>query len=143
MERPATDPDEPYRTILREARTVAVVGLSPNPDRPSHRVARYLQEHGYRIVPVNPTVGTVLGERSHPNLEAVPDAVDVVEIFRRAEDVPPIVDAAVRVGARVVWMQEAVIHDEAAARARAAGLTVVMDRCMLKEHGRLTRTGRL
>jgi predicted CoA-binding protein len=120
--------------ILRTHRTVAVVGLSPNPERPSHIVARYLQEHGYRVIPVNPTVDVVLGERSHPNLESIPERVDIVDIFRRSEEVPAVVESAIQIGARVVWMQEGVVHEEAARRARAAGLVVVMDRCMLKEH---------
>jgi predicted CoA-binding protein len=136
-------PDDPYLPILREARTVAVVGLSPNPERPSHRVARYLQEQGYRIVPVNPTVQSVLGERSYPSLAEIPEPVDVVDVFRRSEDVPPVVEQAIAIGARVVWMQEGVVHPEAAERARTAGLAVVMDRCMRKEHSRLRQEGRI
>ena len=136
-------PDDSYLTILRTARTVAVVGLSPNPERPSHRVARYLQGQGYRIVPVNPTVESVLGERSYPSLAEIPEPVDVVDIFRRSEDVPPVVEQAIRIGAKAVWMQEGVVHEEAAAKARAAGLAVVMDRCMLKEHSRLRQAGRI
>jgi predicted CoA-binding protein len=132
-----------YLDIFREARTIAVVGLSPNPERPSHRVARYLQEQGYRIIPVNPTVDSVLGEKSHACVADVPPPVDVVDIFRRSEDVPPVVDEAIRVGAKVVWMQEGVVNEEAAERARNAGLAVVMDRCMLKEHQRLRQEGRL
>lgn len=126
-----------YRPIFRDARTIAVVGLSPNPERPSHEVARHLQAAGYRIIPVNPMATEVLGERSYGSLADVPERVDVVDIFRRAEDVPPIVREAIRIGATVVWMQEGVTHEAAAAEARAAGLTVVMDRCMLKEHQRL------
>jgi predicted CoA-binding protein len=133
--------EEDYLDIFRRTRTIAVVGLSPNPDRPSHRVARYLREQGYRIVPVNPTVDTVLGERSYASLTDVPEPVDVVDVFRRSEDVPPVVEEAIRIGAKVVWMQEGVVHEEAAARARAAGLQVVMDRCMLKEHQRLRQRG--
>lgn len=125
--------------ILREARTIAVVGLSPRPERPSYGVASYLQQQGYRIVPVNPTVDQVLGERSYPDLKSVPERIDVVDIFRRSEEVPPIVEDAIQVGARVIWMQEGVINEAAAARAREAGLAVVMDRCMLKEHQRLSR----
>jgi predicted CoA-binding protein len=136
-------PDDSYLTILRTARTVAVVGLSPNPERPSHRVARYLQEQGYRIVPVNPTVESVLGERSYPSLAEIPEPVDVVDVFRRSEEVPPLVEEALRIGAKAVWMQEGVVHEEAAAKARAAGLAVVMDRCMLKEHSRLRQAGRI
>ena len=123
--------------ILNSSRVVAVVGLSAKPDRPSYRVANYLKENGYKIIPVNPGVEEVLGEISYPNLSSVPEPVDVVDIFRRSEEVPPIVEEAIRIGAKVVWMQEGVINEEAAVRAREAGLLVVMDRCMLKEHQRL------
>ena len=123
--------------ILRESKTIAVVGLSANPARPSHGVARYLQAQGYRIIPVNPLVEEVLGEKCYPDLASVPEAVDVVDIFRRPEHVPAIVEEAIAKGARAVWMQEGIVHQEAAARAREAGLMVVMDRCMLKEHRRL------
>lgn len=120
--------------ILRESRTIAVVGLSPNAERPSHRVAKYLQEQGYRVIPVNPMTEAVLGEKSFSDLEAVEGPVDVVDIFRRSEEVPPIVESAIHIGAKVVWMQEGVVHEDAAERARKSGLKVVMDRCMLKEH---------
>jgi predicted CoA-binding protein len=130
-----------YRPIFRDARTIAVVGLSPNPERPSHEVARYLQAAGYRIIPVNPMASEVLGEKSYASLGDVPERVDVVDIFRRSEDVPPIVREAIRIGATVVWMQEGIAHAAAAAEARAAGLAVVMDRCMLKEHQRLQAEG--
>lgn len=123
--------------ILRSARTIAVVGLSNKRYRPSYGVAGYLQQAGYRIIPVNPEETEVLGEKSYPDLASVPEHIDVVDIFRRPEFVPEIVEQAVRVGAGAIWMQEGVIHEEAAARARAAGLPVVMDRCMLKEHRRL------
>ena len=125
--------------LLRAARTIAVVGLSDKKARPSYGVARYMQAAGYRIIPVNPEVKEVLGEKCYPNLESVPEPIDIVDIFRRSEFVPPVVEAAIRVGARVVWMQEGVVHEEAAARARAAGLAVVMDRCLLKEHLRMPR----
>ncbi len=128
--------------ILREARTIAVVGLSPKPDRPSFGVAEYLQQRGYRIIPVNPTVDQVLGEKSYPDLKSVPEKIDVVDIFRRPEDVPPVVEEAIQVGARAIWMQEGIINEAAAARARQAGLDVVMDRCMLKEHQRLSNPSR-
>jgi predicted CoA-binding protein len=125
--------------ILRRSRTVAVVGLSPKEDRASHRVAAYLQEQGYTIIPVNPAAETILGEKSYPNLEAIPaGAVDTVQLFRRAEDVPPIVEQAIKLGAGAVWMQEGIVNDDAAARARQAGLDVVMDRCMMKEHVAMT-----
>ncbi len=132
-----------YQPIFRDARTIAVVGLSPNPERPSHDVAAHIQAAGYRIIPVNPMASEVLGQKSYAALAEVPERVDVVDIFRRSEDVPPIVDEAIRIGARVVWMQEGVVHEAAAEKARAAGLTVVMDRCMLKEHSRLSAEGRL
>ena len=120
--------------ILKESKTIAVVGLSPDPARPSHGVARYLQAQGYRIIPVNPLIEEVLGEKSYPDLASVPETVDVVDIFRGSRHVPAIVEAAIVKGARAVWMQEGIVHQEAAARAREAGLMVVMDRCMLKEH---------
>ncbi len=129
--------------ILKGSKTVAVVGLSPKPDRPSYDVARYLQARGYRIIPVNPQAAEVLGEKSYPSLSAVPVPVDVVDIFRRSEDVPPIVDEAVRVRARVVWMQEGIVNEQAADAARRVGLDVVMDRCMQKEHKRLVAQGKL
>jgi uncharacterized protein len=120
--------------ILESARTIAVVGLSPDPRRPSHGVARYLQRAGYRIIPVNPNVDQVLGERAYPSLREVSDPVDVVEVFRRSEFVGPIVDDAIAMRARAVWLQDGVIDEEAAERARAAGLDVVMDDCMMRRH---------
>jgi predicted CoA-binding protein len=125
------------RDILAASKTVAVVGLSDNPGRASHNVAAYLQRNGYRVIPVNPMVSEVLGERSYPSLRDVPEPIDLVDIFRRSEDVPPVVDDAIAVGAKAVWMQEGIVHEGAAAKARAAGLKVVMDRCTLKEHARL------
>ena len=118
-------------------RTIAVVGLSHKRYRPSYGVSEYMQRAGYRIIPVNPFETEVLGEKSYPDLDAVPDAVDIVNIFRRTEFVPEIVEAAIRKGAKAVWMQEGVSHEEAARRAQAAGLAVVMDRCILKDHRRL------
>ena len=123
--------------ILQSARTIAVVGLSGKRYRPSYGVAEYLQRAGYRIIPVNPEEAEVLGEKCYPDLDSIPEPVDVVDIFRRSEFVPEIVEAAIRKGAKVVWMQEGVIHEEAARRAEQAGLTVVMDRCILKDHRRL------
>ena len=120
--------------ILESARTIAVVGLSPDPRRPSHGVARYLQRAGYRIIPVNPNVDQVLGERAYPSLRDVSDPVDVVEVFRRSEFVGPIVDDAIAMRAGAVWLQDGVIDEEAAERARAAGLDVVMDDCMMRRH---------
>lgn len=124
--------------ILQSYKVVAVVGLSPNPERQSYRVAQYLKENGYRIIPVNPMTSEVLGEKSYPDLLAVPESVDVVDIFRRTEDVPPIVDQAIQVHAKAVWMQEGIVNEEAAAKARQEGILVVMDRCMLKEHEAMT-----
>ena len=126
--------------ILRNARTIAVVGLSNKRYRPSYGVAEYMQRAGYRIIPVNPYEKEVLGEKCYPSLEAVPGPVDIVDIFRRAEFVPDIVAAAIKIGAHAIWMQEGVIHEEAANTARAAGLPVVMDRCILKDHRRMTIT---
>ena len=123
--------------ILHSARTIAVIGLSGKRYRPSYGVAEYLKRAGYRIIPVNPEETEVLGEKSYPDLDSIPEPVDVVDIFRRAEFVPEIVEAAIRKGAKVVWMQEGVIHEEAARRAEQAGLAVVMDRCILKDHRRL------
>jgi predicted CoA-binding protein len=124
------------RSILEESKTVAVVGLSPREERDSHRVAKYLQSQGYRIIPVNPNADEILGERSYPNLASIPMPIDVVDVFRRSEAVPEIVEEAIKVRARTVWMQQGVIHEEAAARAREAGLQVIMDRCMMVEHRR-------
>jgi predicted CoA-binding protein len=128
---------KPIWNILQEAHTIAVVGLSSKRFRPSHGVAEYLQRSGYRIIPVNPSEEEILGEKCYPDLDSIPGPVDIVDIFRRSEYVPDIVEAAIRKGAKVVWMQEGVIHEEAARRAEAAGLSVVMDRCILKDHRRL------
>ena len=127
--------------ILNSSRTIAVVGLSSKADRPSYKVAGYLKEQGYKIVPVNPTENDILGEICHPHLSSIPESVDVVDIFRRAEEVPPIVEEAIRMGAKAVWMQEGVINEYAANRAREAGLMVVMDKCMRKEHRKLHGRG--
>ena len=112
---------------LSRSRTIAVVGLSPNPQRDSHRVAKYLKEQGYRIIPVNPMAEEVLGEKSYPDLKSVPWSIDMVDIFRRSEHVLPVVEEAVQVGAKYIWMQDGVINEEAAEMALAAGLQVVMD----------------
>jgi predicted CoA-binding protein len=120
--------------ILSTARTIAVVGLSPHPYRASHGVARYLQRAGYRIIPVNPNIESVLGERAYPTLRDVPEPIDVVDVFRRSEYVGPIVDDAIAVRARAVWMQDGVVDETAAERARRAGLDVVMDDCMMRRH---------
>ncbi len=125
--------------ILKEARTIAVVGLSPRRQRPSYGVAEYLQQAGYRIVPVNPREAQVLGEKSYARLEDIPFPVDIVDIFRRSEFVPELVESAIRIGAKSVWMQEGVVHHPAAEAARQAGLIVMMDSCILKEHVRRLR----
>ena len=122
--------------ILQEYKTLAVVGLSSKPTRPSHGVSEYMQQHGYRIIPVNPRESEVLGEKVYPTLDEVPEPTDVVVIFRRPEFVPEIVDASIRKGAKVIWMQEGIAHEDAAARARAAGLSVIQDRCILKEYAK-------
>jgi predicted CoA-binding protein len=129
--------DPAIRDLLRSARVIAVVGLSDNPGRPSYHVAEYLQEQGYRVIPVNPTITEALGEKAYASLGDVPEAIDVVDVFRRSDAVPPVVDEAIAVGAKAVWMQEGVVNEPAAEKARAAGLTVVMDRCILKEHAKL------
>jgi len=125
------------RELLKTARVIAVVGLSNRKHRPSYSVSEYMQRAGYRIIPVNPNETSVLGEKAYASLEDVPGEIDIVDIFRRSEFVPEIVEQAIRVGAKSIWMQEGVVHEQAAARALAAGLTVVMDRCILKEHQRL------
>lgn len=132
--RVAPSAGDPVTEILKSSRTIAVVGLSSRHFRPSHGVAEYLQSVGYRIIPVNPGETEVLGEKSYARLEDVPEPVDIVNVFRRSEFVPEIVESAVRIGARAVWMQEGVIHPEAAESARRAGLLVVMDACILKEY---------
>ena len=125
------------RRILAESRTVAVVGLSPKPERPSWMVARYLQEAGHRIIPVNPSCAEVLGETCYPDLRSVPVPIDIVDIFRRSEEVEPIVQDAIAVGAKLVWMQQGVVNEAAAKIAEEAGLHVVMDRCLKIELERL------
>jgi predicted CoA-binding protein len=125
--------------LLKSARTIAVVGLSSNPMRPSHGVAAYLQTQGYRIIPVNPQIQSALGERAYPSLRAIPEKVDVVDVFRRSEFVPEIVEQVIELKLPALWLQEGVIHEEAAEKARRAGVFVVMDRCMLKEHRRRAR----
>ncbi|RLC11115.1 MAG: CoA-binding protein [Deltaproteobacteria bacterium] len=125
--------------ILKEYHIVAIVGLSPDPNRPSHKVAAYLAQHDYEIIPVNPDAHEILGRPSYPDLQSLPQSVDIVDIFRRSEEVMPVVDEAIKIGAKVVWMQEGVINETAAARARDAGLLVVMDKCMYKEHQRLSK----
>ena len=129
-----TSAGDPASELLKSSRTIAVVGLSSRRHRPSHGVAEYLKSVGYRIIPVNPRETEVLGEKSYARLEDIPEHVDIVDIFRRSEFVPGIVESAIHIGARGVWMQEGVIHPEAAERARRAGMFVIMNACILKEH---------
>ncbi|HEX9896149.1 MAG TPA: CoA-binding protein [Dehalococcoidales bacterium] len=123
--------------ILKTYHTVAMVGASPNPDRISNQVFNYLTKHGYKVIPVNPAAAEVSGEKCYASLSAIPEKIDVVDIFRRSEDCLSIVEEAIKSGAKAVWMQEGVVNGEAEARALTAGLKVVMDKCMMKEHKRL------
>lgn len=127
FQNPSTDE---IRELLRRSRTVAVVGLSPDPDRPSYQVAAAMKARGYRIIPVNPNVESVLGEKAYPNLSAVPEPIDIVNVFRRPEHVLPIAEEAVNIGAKALWLQEGVVNEEAALLAQRAGLFVVMDMCI-------------
>ena len=129
--------DREIRQLLETSKTIAVVGLSDKPDRDSYRVAEYLQQHGYHIIPVNPTVDQVLGEKSYASVNDIPEPVDIVDIFRKPEAVGPVVEEAIAAGAKAVWMQLGIVNEEAAQAAEAAGLQVVMDRCIKIEHGRL------
>ena len=131
--------DQEIKETLSKCKTVAVVGISPKEDRPSYMVASYLKSKGYRIIPVRPDGDTILGEKVYHNLMEIPNEIeiDVVDIFRRSEDVPPIVDEAIQRGVKVVWMQEGIINEEARAKAEDAGLKVLMNRCIKKEHQRL------
>jgi len=130
----ALPPVEKLRKIFAETKNIAVVGLSPKENRPSHQVARYLLEAGYRIIPVNPGQEEILGRKCYPDLLSIEERVDVVDIFRRADQVEPIVRDAVSIGARVVWMQQGIVNEQAAVLAENAGLTVIMDRCMKVDH---------
>lgn len=125
---------DPVTELLKGAKTIAVVGLSDDPMRPSHGVSAYMQSHGYRIIPVNPEIESSLGEKAYASLAEVPEKIDIVNIFRRPEFVEEIVEQAIRLKVPAIWMQEGVIHEKAAEKARAAGIFVVMDRCILKEH---------
>ena len=129
--------DETIKEVLATPRTIAVVGCSPNPERDSHRIAKLLQSRGHRVIPVNPGHQTILGERCYAALRDIPERVEMFDIFRRSELVGPIVDEAIEVAARIVWMQLGVIDEQAAAKAQQAGLTVVMDRCPAIEYRRL------
>lgn len=126
-------PPEAIRQLLKDVHSIAVLGLSPNPARPSFRVAQGLQARGYRIIPVRPMVDAVLGEQAYPNLESLPELPDIVDVFRASEHVPAIVDSCIKLGIKRLWLQDGVINEEAALHAQAAGITVVMDRCMWRD----------
>ncbi len=130
-------PSEEITRILNESKTIAVVGLSDNPERDSHRVAKYLMEKGYRVIPVNPGKSEILGEKCYPDLASVPEKIDVVDVFRSVDAIPGIVDEAIRVGARTVWMQLGLAHKASAEKARKAGLGVVQGKCIKVEHSRI------
>ena len=130
---------EKIAELLKSAKTIAVVGLSDNPARTSYGVSAYMQSQGYRIIPVNPAISEALGEKAYPTLSEVPEKIDIVNVFRRSEYVPEVVEEAIRLGVPAIWMQEGVVHEAAAEKARQAGIFVVMNRCILKEHGRLAR----
>ena len=125
------------RELLNEVKTIAVIGLSANESKASHEVAKYLQQNGYKIIPVNPGIDEVLGEKSYPDLKAIPESIDVVDVFRRSEFVPEVADQAIAIGAKILWLQLGVINEESARKAREAGLTVIQDACMLQEHRKL------
>jgi len=134
--------NDPVQKLLETSRTIAVVGLSGTRSRASYGVAQYMQSAGYRIIPVNPNVKDVLGEKAYARLEDIPEPVDIVDVFRRSVHLGDVVEAAIRIGAKAVWMQEGVVHAEAAERARQAGLFVMMDSCILKEHAKRFRAPR-
>jgi predicted CoA-binding protein len=125
---------EEIKDLLRRVKTIAVVGLSPKPDRPSYVVARAMQRYGYRIIPVRPATAEVLGETCYPTLAKVPGKIDLVDVFRAAEHIPAVVDECIALGVPAIWVQEGIVHDGAAEKARAAGMTVVMDRCIYKDY---------
>ena len=127
---------DPIAELLQRSKTIAVVGLSSNPLRPSHGVTAYMQSHGYRIIPVNPAIKGALGEKAVGALSEIQEKIDIVDVFRRPEGVPEVVDEAIKLGVPAIWLQEGVIHEEAAAKARQAVIFVVMDKCILKEHRR-------
>lgn len=129
--------DKEIVQMLKTAKTIAVVGLSPKPERPSHGVSLYMQSQGYKIIPVNPGHAELLGEKSYKSLLEVPDPIDIVDIFREPNAVPEIVDQAIQKKAKAIWMQEGIVHNEAAAKAKAAGLKVVQNKCIYKEHSKL------
>ncbi|HEY5731846.1 MAG TPA: CoA-binding protein [Anaerolineales bacterium] len=126
--------EQAVRELLETTNTIASVGLSSNPEKDSHWVVKYLKEKGYKIIPVNPTASEIMGEKAYPSLSDIPDKVDVVQIFRKSEDVPPVVEEAIKIGARAVWMQEGIVNEEAGQAAQDAGLFLVMDTCMRAAH---------
>jgi hypothetical protein len=127
------------KEILEKYKTIAVVGCSTNPEKPAHYVPKYLKDHGYKIIPVNPFAEEILGEKVYPSLTEVPGKVDVVEVFRPSQETPGVVEQAIKKGAKAVWLQEGIVNDEAAELARGAGIEFVMDRCMMKEHEKYFR----
>ncbi len=129
-------PDQ-VRELLKGVKTIAVVGFSPKPGRPSHNIARAMQRYGFRIIPVRPGISEGLGEKAYPDLASVPDRIDLVNVFRASDNVPPVVDQCVKLGLKAIWMQDGVINEPAAARAAEAGMTVIMDRCILRDYTRL------
>lgn len=129
--------DNELRQILKSIRRVASVGVSSSEEKPSYWIFNYLKEHGYQMIPVNPTASEILGLKTYPDLASIPQKIDVVQVFRKAEDVPPVVEGAIAAGAKIVWMQKGIINEEAAKKAEAAGLRVVMNRCMMETHQRL------
>lgn len=129
--------DKEMKEILLAVKTIASVGLSSNRNKESFGIVQYLKDQGYRIIPVNPAADEIMGQKAYPDLESIPDKVDVVQVFRKPEDVPPVVDSAIKIGAKVVWMQEGIVNEEAAQKAREAGLQVVQDACMRATHRRL------
>jgi uncharacterized protein len=131
--------DEERRALLKRVKTIAVLGLSPQPNRPSHFVAKAMQGFGYRIIPVRPAVSEILGEKCHPDLSAIPEPIDLVDVFRAAEHLPAIVEECIRLRFPAIWIQEGIVDDTAAQRAQEAGMTVVMDRCIYKDFVRLCR----
>ena len=131
------DTDNELKQILTTIKTVASVGVSSNEEKPSYGIFYYLMKHGYQMIPVNPTASEILGLKVYPDLISIPQMIDVVQVFRKPEDVRPVVDAAIRIGAKIVWMQKGIVNEDAAKKAEAAGLKVVMNRCMMETHQRL------
>lgn len=129
--------DNELKQILKTIRIVASVGVSSSEEKPSYGIFYYLMEHGYHMIPVNPMASDILGLKTYPDLASIPQKIDVVQVFRKSEDVPPVVEQAIRIGAKIVWMQKGIINEEAAQKAEAAGLRVVMNRCMMETHQRL------